>query len=114
MKNLAYTTLAAVFASSVAVAHPALEETVPAMGATVDVAPTEVAMTFNEGVRLTKVELTFEEDEAIELEISGPDGFGAEFSVMPVGLGVGDYQIGWRGLGNDGHPIQGEFSYSVE
>lgn len=32
---------------------------------------------------------------------------------VPAGLTAGDYSVAWRGMGDDGHVVRGEFAFSV-
>jgi methionine-rich copper-binding protein CopC len=65
-------------------------------------------------MRLTKVEMTHADTYAGPLEIGAQSGFVKEFSLPFVPMGPGVYQIEWRGLGSDGHPMNGTFSFEVK
>ena len=96
-----------------ALAHAALLDTAPADGTTVTTVTTEVTLTFNEPVRAT----------FSTVAVTGPDGVAygdGELSVVnnvvhqPVyPLRSGDYQVAWRVVSADGHPVSGTFAFTV-
>lgn len=108
---------AAVLASPVALAHATLKSSNPAAGATVDAAPKEIALTFNE-----KVEQAFS-------NITVADGAGKEVAtekakvdeVNPAilhlalpSLSAGAYTVTWAVAGHDGHRRKGDFKFTVK
>lgn len=105
--------LAAILAAALpglASAHSALSETVPAEGAVVAAPVTEIALTFKNPMRLTRVEVEGV-DGPVELEIEEP--MGTEF-VLPADLPAGAYELRWIGLGSDGHPMKGDYLFEAE
>ncbi|MEM9813339.1 MAG: copper resistance CopC family protein [Pseudomonadota bacterium] len=94
-------------------AHSRKTGTDPADGAVLDVAPETIRMDFDQPIAITMIRLT--------------DGSGAElpvaqnkslkkvmtFEAVPPNLSAGTYTIEWRGLSDDGHPVQGTFSFDV-
>ncbi|MFT4784729.1 MAG: methionine-rich copper-binding protein CopC [Paracoccaceae bacterium] len=97
-----------------AFAHSKKEGMTPADGAVVETIPESIELRFNDGMRLTKVEMTHADTYAGPLEIGAQSGFVKEFSLPFVPMGPGVYQIEWRGLGSDGHPMNGTFSFEVK
>lgn len=93
-----------------ALAHSALKDSAPAADETVAAPVSEIALTFRDTIRLTRIELEGP-DGAVELEAEEPSG--VEF-LLPAELGVGTYVLKWIGLGADGHPMKGEFGFEVE
>ena len=96
-----------------ALAHSKKESMTPADGAVLESVPTSIEMRFNDGMRLTKVEMTHAGTRIETLDLGTQSGFGKEFSLPLVPMGSGLYQIEWRGLGVDGHPMTGNFSFEV-
>jgi len=94
-------------------AHSRLLHTTPADGAAINEPTTQVVLTFNEMVkqRFTTVVVT------------GPDS--VDYSQGPVRvvdttvtqpvypLRSGAYHVAWRAVSADGHPVQGEFRFTV-
>ena len=108
--------LAAAFTlgSSVAMAHSPLELTNPGNGTTIEAEPNSIDMTFKKGLRLTKLSMTHADHPSVSLDLTGAKGFVTEYSVPMQKMGAGSYLIEWRGLGQDGHAINGDFSFLVE
>lgn len=98
-------------------AHQRLLRSEPAKGAVLHTAPGEIRLTFNEAV----------EPSVARIELIGPDGrtvvLGPPASVpdsatvlrAPIGgpLRVGEYTVRWAGAGRDGHPVRGEYTFSI-
>ncbi len=94
-------------------AHSKKEATEPADGAVIDAAPETIAMTFDMPLRVTMITLT--DAAGTEHPLTRSDDMQAvrDFRALPPVLAAGDYTVKWRGLANDGHPMQGEFSFEV-
>ncbi|MDJ0820193.1 MAG: copper resistance protein CopC [Paracoccaceae bacterium] len=112
--------LRAVFAAAFAVlatgvfAHSPLQGTSPADGAVVAAAPAEVSLTFGRNIRLTRVSWSHAEGGSGQFDLAGQTAFTTEFALPFDGVGPGRYVIEWRGLGDDGHPQNGSFTFVVE
>lgn len=100
--------------ATVALAHSEKEGTVPADGTVVEAVPENIELRFNDGMRLTKVEMTHAEKHTEALELGEQSGFVKKFSLPMISMGAGFYLIEWRGLGVDGHPMDGSFSFEVK
>ena len=103
-----------VFFATNLLAHSAPETMVPVDGAVLDVVPEKIEIRFDDGMRLTKVEMTHGATQSETLDLGTQSGFETEFLVPLVSMGAGVYQIEWRGLGVDGHPMSGSFSFEVK
>lgn len=102
-----------VFIAPSASAHDVLVSSDPEDGAEVE-APTGFTLTFNnEPLEVNPV-----------VSISGPDGQESALEVEPVvegrdvyvelpDLEAGEYDVSWRIVSSDGHPISGEQSFTV-
>ncbi len=99
--------------TSQAFAHSDLEMTIPENEAVLDDVPESVSIHADKKIRLTKVEMQHEDHKALELDISKYKGFEKEFTLPIEPMGTGIYTISWRALGQDGHPIQGKFTFTV-
>lgn len=85
----------------------------PADGAVLDAAPSVIAMTFDQPMRLTLIRLVT--SDGAEVELTRTDGMAplTEFEAAPAEMGPGAYTIEWRGLASDGHPMDGSFSFRI-
>lgn len=106
--------LALLFGASPAWAHSRLEGSSPAQGASLSTPPATVSLTFNEPVQI----------EFSTLTVIGPDG--ADYhtgdlsevdntvtaGVLPLGP-AGTYQIGYRVVSADGHPVAGAIPFTL-
>lgn len=115
MKVLGILTVAslALIAPATAIAHSKKEKTVPADGAVLVTSPATIGMSFDRPMRITMLRLTDAKGE--EHELSRTDGMApvTEFKATPGSLDAGEYDVEWRGLAEDGHPMQGSFSFTL-
>lgn len=93
-------------------AHTALTSSSPAKGATVT-SPARIRLTFGESVRFTKVVV---EDADGGHHESGKSQSVDNHVTQPVAgvLAPGVYTVGWRVVATDGHPVTGEYKFTVE
>ncbi len=97
-----------------AIAHSPLKTTTPADDAVISEVPTEVLLDFKGDIRLTRVTIKHADNDAIKMDISGHGGFIRNYAIPVELTGFGIYVIDWRGLGADGHALNGKFSFLVE
>ncbi|MEX0309630.1 MAG: copper resistance protein CopC [Tateyamaria sp.] len=102
------------FLATSALAHSPLEATVPEQDAILDVAPNEIALDFKGKIRLTRVTLTLDSQQATDLDLGAFKGFLSDYAIPVEPMGSGAYEVEWRGLGDDGHPMNGTFSFTVK
>lgn len=102
------------FVATGAMAHSPLNATTPANERAIAVAPTELLLDFKGEVRLTKVSMTHAPHDSVDLDLSGNKGFISDYAVPMESMGNGAYVIDWRGLGKDGHPMKGSFTFTVQ
>lgn len=112
MKIARLTSLVMLCATS-AFAHSPLQKSMPANDAIIAEVPSEIALDFKGDIRLTRVTMTHAAHEA-DLDIDGLSTFQSDYTIPMQPMGPGTYQIEWRGLGDDGHPMNGSFSFTVE
>ncbi|QOR71316.1 copper resistance protein CopC [Ruania alkalisoli] len=95
-------------------AHSALISSDPEDGAVLDTPPTEVVLTFNEDIL----------EMGTSIEVTGPDGAeagegdpvlnGPEVTQpLAADLAAGEYTMIWRVVSADGHPIDGELTFTA-
>ncbi|MGR3815160.1 MAG: copper resistance CopC family protein [Cognatishimia activa] len=113
MKKFIATLLLATLATG-AVAHSRVDTTTPKNGTTVDEVPAEISFNFANDIRLTRVDMTHQDHPSVKLELGDQKSFGRVFTLPLEGMGEGTYRIEWRGLGIDGHAMQGEFTFEVD
>lgn len=113
MKKPLLTSLMVLWATS-AFAHSPLEATVPVNEAIVAEVPSDIELDFKGNIRLTRVTMTHAGKHETDLDLDGFSGFITDYKIPIQSLGAGTYQIDWRGLGDDGHPMNGTFSFTVE
>ena len=111
---LRWVTLFAVLLGTSLAAHSPLQSSVPANDAVVAAAPEALDLMFQNPIRLTKVTLAVDGGAPTNLVLESVEGFVLQYSVLLGDQGSGDYAIEWRGLGDDGHPMQGTIRFMVE
>lgn len=100
--------------SASAMAHSPLSETVPQKNAVVSQMPLNVFLGFKGGIRLTRVTMTHAGQNSVDLDFDKSGGFVSEYSIPLQPMGNGPYTIEWRGLGVDGHAMNGSFGFTVQ
>lgn len=113
MKRILQTAIIGLWATG-ALAHSPLDATTPAHEATVAQAPAEVILDFKNDIRLTRVSVTHADQPSVPLDLNGFDGFITTYAIALEAMGSGPYLIEWRGLGADGHALNGSFTFTVE
>ena len=97
-----------------AIAHSKLTRSDPGNGSIVSAAPTTLSLSFVEDIRLTRVSMTPGEGDAVDLDLSNAAAFAREFDFDLPDMATGQHQVDWRGIGVDGHLMQGSFGFTVE
>ena len=100
--------------ANVALAHSQVDTTIPADGAQVIEVPSAITFDFADKIRLTRVGASHQDSSPEILDLDGQKSFSRSFTFPFQGAGKGTYRIEWRGLGIDGHPMQGEFQFTVD
>lgn len=113
MKKLATLVLISTLATG-AFAHSRVDSTTPADGATIGAVPSEINVSFAAKIRLTRVEMTHGDHPSVQLDLGEQTKFDDVFTLPLQDMGEGAYRIEWRGLGVDGHAMQGAFSFTVD
>ena len=113
MKNFLLAGLIGIWATG-AMAHSPLQKTTPANEAIVAEMPSEVLLNFKGDIRLTRVSITHADTHSMDMDLGAQTSFTQEFSLPMHDMGAGVYVVKWRGLGDDGHALNGSFSFIVE
>ena len=101
-------------AATPALPHSALDATVPEDGAVLVQAPPHIVLTFAKRIRLTRVRMTHDDGNGIDLEAGSQKAFATRFELPLENMGSGLYRIEWRGLSGDGHVMRETFSFQVK
>lgn len=108
---------ATVLASPFAAAHASLKSTNPEAGATLQAAPKEIALTFNEKVEEAFSSITVA-DAAGKPVVSGKAKVDADnpaiLRLEVPALSAGTYTVTWAVAGHDGHRRKGDFKFTVK
>ena len=94
-------------------AHSPVSSTTPAGGATLAAAPAVLVITFRSEVRITKVTVTSDAGDVINVDLSGKKSFATEHRLPAPDLASGKHQVEWRALAKDGHAMKGSFSFTI-
>ena len=115
---LAGAALGAVFCSAPAFAHAHLKSATPAMNGSVATAPSELDLTFSEGVnpKFTGVKVKGPDKAAVSTGEAALGQGGDTTLVVPVSatLPAGTYTVDWHALATDGHKTNGSYKFTVK
>ncbi|HZG90253.1 MAG TPA: copper resistance CopC family protein [Pseudonocardia sp.] len=104
--------LALLLGAGPALAHTRLLSSDPADGATLDTGPSRVTLTFNESVPAEFASLTVVGPDGTEYQSGDPTAVDGALSTAVDPLGpAGRYQVGYRVVSDDGHPITGAIAF---
>ncbi|MDN5850919.1 MAG: copper resistance protein CopC, partial [Nitrococcus sp.] len=93
-------------------AHAVLLETIPADGAALEAAPTQLRLTFNEPVRPIFLRL-IDSNGRQRLAADAVRAQNATTTATVPALAQGAYIVSWRAVSIDGHPIGGAFTFRI-
>lgn len=97
-----------------AYAHSTKQKTTPADGSVLSAPPSSIGMTFHMPMRVTMIKVT--DSDGDEHEVTRTDNMAplTDFDASPESLEPGEYTVEWRGLAEDGHAMEGSFSFKIE
>ncbi len=105
-------------AAGPALAHAHLTSAVPAAGGTVAAPPSELDLSFSEGVnpKFTGLALTGPAGDAVPTGAAKLGTGGDTALVVPVTgpLAAGTYKVRWHALATDGHKTDGSYTFTVK
>ena len=113
MRLILLTAIMGIWAAEAA-AHSPLKQTLPADGTTISDMPAEVILNFKSKIRLTRIRVAHDEKYIEDLNLDSFESFAASYAVPVKDMGSGVYSIKWRGLGADGHILNGTFGFELE
>ena len=102
------------FGAGLGWAHSKQETTVPANNEVLTEAPTELVLKFDKPMRITKLALTDQSGTNYEVQRTDQMKHVLKLVAQLDPLPNGEYQVDWRGLSEDGHPMKGTFSFIVK
>ncbi|MEO9576740.1 MAG: copper resistance CopC family protein [Tateyamaria sp.] len=112
MKTIILAGCVGVLLATNAWAHSSVEKSTPANGATV-ASVEAVELRFDDPMRVTAISMTGPDGQVEFERETGMDAV-TEFRALPPNvLPSGNYSVDWRGLSEDGHPMQGTFTFTV-
>jgi methionine-rich copper-binding protein CopC len=100
--------------ASTAQAHARLESSDPRASSTLDAAPRQIRLNFNETLEaaFSKIKLTGPNNGEIALQRVDVD---KATMIAPVpALPSGEYRVQWTAMTHDGHKVKGEFTFRVK
>ncbi|RNG05064.1 copper resistance CopC/CopD family protein [Streptomyces botrytidirepellens] len=105
------------FGAGPASAHAALTSTSPGEGAVVKSAPSDVSLTFTEGVLLGRDAVRVLDPKGKRVDAGKAAHVGGKSSTASValrsGLSDGTYTVAWKAVSEDSHPVSGAFTFSI-
>ena len=102
------------FGSGLGWAHSKQETTVPANNAVLTEAPAELVLKFDKPMRITKLALTDQAGTDYDVQRTDQMKHVLKLVAQLDPVPNGEYQVDWRGLSEDGHPMKGTFSFTVK
>lgn len=100
--------------SGAAYAHSALVSSNPPADGVLEQSPTTIELTFNQQVSESFATIAVREGADTQVEVSAPSVSGATVtSRVPGDLAPGSYTVGYRVVSADGHPITGQFAFTI-
>jgi copper resistance protein C len=106
--------IALLLGTTPALAHARLESSDPADGASLDAGPERVTLTYNEAVQPGFATVTVVGPDGGQFQTGEvtADGRSVSTAVLPLGP-AGKYEIGYRVVSADGHPITGSVAFTL-
>jgi copper resistance protein C len=106
--------LALLLGATPALAHTRLLSSDPTDGASLDTAPRHVSLTFNETMTPGFSTITVVGPDGAHYETGqvGAEGGTVSITLLPLGA-AGRYEIGYRVVSADGHPVTGSVSFTL-
>jgi methionine-rich copper-binding protein CopC len=116
MRALLCLAIAILLPSTPVSAHAMLEKAEPSVGSEVSTPPTQLVLTFTEGVEPLFTTVQVRDPAGADLAIGKPriePGNDRKLVVQLPVLGRGKYTVTWRATSVDTHKTQGSFQFTV-
>lgn len=115
MTTKTFALAAALFAVPAAgLAHSSLEPGTPRDGETLRAAPEVVRLVFSDPMRITVLKLTGPDGDVPLMRTDGMKPVTTLEATPSGAMGAGAYEIEWRGMGDDGHVMEGGVDFRIE
>lgn len=108
--------LSAVLLTTVSFAwsHASMHSSIPKDGETVGADLSQIELSFSEPLRVTMVTVAKAGDtQSVALKDKLPATFVSNAKLGVAPLSAGSYEVNWRGVSDDGHVMNGHFTFSV-
>lgn len=106
---------AAILASTTtAFAHVHLISASPAVNASTSVAPKNLTLNFGSDVMLMNIKVVDSQQKNVPLNYEINHSMKKSFDVPVANLDKGKYTVNWTAMGNDGHNMNGSYSFTIE
>ena len=114
MKKIAWSVFLLFFAFIPSVfAHSGLSSSVPEDGETTQEEVEQVTLIFNTSIETTST-MKVTDEMGMEVALAETTVDDNEMKgILELPLTTGNYQVDWKIIGQDGHPIEGEYSFSI-
>lgn len=105
----------ALISAGTAQAHSALVGSTPSADAVLDTAPSSVELVFNQEIQTSFANVTVSAADGTQVGAGGePSVQGERVSLVTTGqMSSGTYTVGYRVISEDGHPITGSYSFTL-
>lgn len=100
-------------AASPVAAHDSLTSSNPKSGANLEVAPTEIELTFSSEPMADSPAIAVTDGDGENVNVGEPVINGKVVTAPWTAKGDGSFNVNWRVVSSDGHPIDGELSFSI-
>lgn len=99
---------------SPALAHDTLVSTDPEDGAELQTSPEDVTLSFSDDVMSVSPVIRIVDADGEIVADTAPEIAGPEATIsLEAPLAQGEYTVQWRVVSSDGHPIEGDFTFTV-
>lgn len=113
MKTLILTTAVIAGLTTAALAHSDKKTSIPADGEVLKTSPEEIVLNFDDPMRITVLKLTGPDGEVPLARTDGMKPVEMLEATPEAPIAPGTYAIEWRGLGRDGHVMEGFVDFEV-
>lgn len=102
-----------IMAINTSFAHTQLQSSQPSAGASLVQAPRSLELIFTNPIQLISVSL-YSPQQEIELDFKPQTNAQQTWQVPLPNLLPNQYQVKWKGLGEDGHLMKGDFGFELK
>ena len=96
-----------------AMAHAGLESSIPQANSQVKMSPPELVLTFEKPIMLMKLSVADDKGKAVDLNFKVSSDTTPVHKYPLPALGNGIYSVNWSAMGQEGHTMNGAFTFTV-